>query len=52
MRKYQEYRDGARGMTKELCFLLAIAVTGTIVLSAIVIATISVTVAYCYLFRG
>jgi Zn-dependent protease with chaperone function len=49
MRKYQEYRDGARGMTKELCFLLAIAVTGTIVLSALAIATVTVATEYGYL---
>jgi Zn-dependent protease with chaperone function len=48
MRKYQEYRDGARGMTKELCFLLAIAVTGTIVLSALAIASVTVAAAYGY----
>jgi Zn-dependent protease with chaperone function len=49
MRKYQEYRDGARGMTRELCFLLAIAVSGTIVLSALAIAMMTVAIEYGYL---
>lgn len=49
MRKYQAYRDSARGMTSELCILLAIAGTGTIVLSSLAIAGIIVGVSYEYL---
>src|ERR1700730_9463234 len=49
MRKYQEYRDEARGMTKELCLLLAIAVTGTIVVSAFAVAAVIVATTHGYL---
>ena len=49
MRKYQEYRDGARGMTVELCILLAIALVGTIAFSALAIAGLTVGITYGYL---
>ena len=49
MRKYQEYRDDARGMTTTLCLLLAVAVTGTIVVSAMATAGVTVAVAYGYM---
>jgi Zn-dependent protease with chaperone function len=48
MRKYHDQRDEARGLTGELCLLLAIAVIGTIVVSAVAMALISTVAAYGY----
>jgi Zn-dependent protease with chaperone function len=49
MRKFHEYRDEARGMTAGLCALLAVAVVGTVVVSALALAGISVASTYAYL---
>ena len=49
MRKFHEYRDEARGMTAGLCALLAVAVIGTVVVSALALAGISVASTYAYL---
>src|SRR5579863_2779867 len=49
MRKYQEYRDDARGMTRELCLLLGIAVIGTIVISGFALAAVVVGASRTYL---
>jgi Zn-dependent protease with chaperone function len=48
MRKYQEQRDEARGLTGELCILLALAVIGTIVLSSIAMAGVATAGAHGY----
>jgi len=49
VRKYEQYRDDARGMTAGLCILLAVSVVGTIVFSAIAMAGVTVAAAYGYL---
>jgi Zn-dependent protease with chaperone function len=49
MRKYHEQRDEARGLTTELCLMLAIAVLGTIAVSAVAMAAIATGAAYGYL---
>lgn len=49
MRKYHEQRDEARGLTVELCLVLAVAVIGTIALSALAMAAITTAAAYGYL---
>ncbi len=49
MRKFHEYRDEARGMTAGLCALLAVAVVGTVVVSALALAGVSVASTYAYL---
>src|SRR6476620_10791025 len=49
MRKYDQYRDEARGMTTGLCALLAVAVVGTMVVSALALAGVTVVSAYAYL---
>lgn len=49
MRKYHEQRDEARGLTTELCLVLAIAVVGTIAVSALAMAAITTAAAYGYL---
>jgi Zn-dependent protease with chaperone function len=48
MRKYQEYRDDARGLTTELCLLLAFAVVGTIGISTLAIAAVAAAAPYAY----
>src|SRR5687768_14981962 len=48
MRKYQENRDEARGLTTELCLLLALAVVGTIVISTLAIAAVAAAAPYAY----
>jgi len=48
MRKYHEQRDEARGMTVELCLLLAIATIGTIVVSTVAMAGLATFAAYEY----
>ena len=48
MRKYQEQRDDARGLTVELCLLLAVAVVGTIVVSAVALALVATVAPYAY----
>jgi len=49
MRKYHEQRDEARGLTTELCLLLAVAVVGTIAVSALAMAFLATAAAYGYL---
>src|ERR1700730_7917030 len=49
MRKFHEYRDEARGMTAGLCALLAVAVVGTVVVSSLALAGVSVASTYAYL---
>ena len=49
MRKYHEQRDEARGLTTELCLLLAIAVVGTIVFSSVAMAGLATYAGYGYL---
>jgi Zn-dependent protease with chaperone function len=49
MRKYHEQRDEARGLTTELCVLLAIAVIGTIAVSTVALAGAATSLAYVYL---
>jgi Zn-dependent protease with chaperone function len=49
MRKYQEQREDARGLTTELCLLLAVAVVGTIVVSALAIAVVATVAPYEYM---
>src|SRR5262245_49548191 len=49
MRKYHEQRDEARGLTTELCLLLALAVIGTIVVSAVAMAAVAVAAGYGHL---
>jgi Zn-dependent protease with chaperone function len=49
MRKYHDQRDEARGLTTELCLLLALAVIGTVAISAIAIAALSIGASYAYL---
>lgn len=49
MRQYHESSDAARGMTTQLCLLLAVAVVGTIVVSAVAVAGVTIAVAYGYL---
>lgn len=48
MRKYHEQRDEARGLTVELCLLLAIAAVGTILVSTIAMAGLVTFGAYEY----
>jgi Zn-dependent protease with chaperone function len=48
MRKYHEQRDEARGLTVELCLLLALAVIGTIVISSLAMAAIATLAAHGY----
>jgi Zn-dependent protease with chaperone function len=48
MRKYQEQRDDARGLTVELCLLLAVALVGTIVVSAVALAVVATVAPYAY----
>jgi Zn-dependent protease with chaperone function len=48
MRKYHEQRDEARGLTVELCLLLALAVIGTIVISSLAMAAIASLAAHGY----
>jgi Zn-dependent protease with chaperone function len=49
MRKYQEYRDDARGMTRGLCVFLTLAVIATIVLSSFAAAAVVVGAGHAYL---
>ncbi len=49
MRKFHQYRDEARGMTAGLCVLLAVAVVGTIVVTAVALAAVTVGGSYAYL---
>jgi Zn-dependent protease with chaperone function len=49
MRKYHEQREEARGLTTELCLALAVAVIGTIVVSAVAMAAIITIGAYGYI---
>ncbi len=49
MRKFHQYRDEARGMTTGLCVLLAVAVIGTIVVTAVALAAVTVGASYAYL---
>jgi len=48
MRKYGEYREEARGLTTELCLVLALSVVGTIVVSAVAIAVVATVAPYEY----
>ena len=48
MRKYDEQREEARGLTVELCLLLALSVVGTIGLSAVAMAALATFGAYGY----
>src|SRR5262249_53756567 len=48
MRNYRQHCDKARGLTTGLCVLLAIAVVGTIVVSALLLAGVTVGGAYAY----
>ncbi len=48
MRKYHEQRDEARGLTVELCLLLALAVLGTVVISSLAMAAIATLAAHGY----
>src|SRR5437868_6066081 len=48
MRKYHAQRDEARGLTVELCLLLAVAVIGTIAVSAVAMAGLATFGAYEY----
>src|SRR5205823_3167017 len=48
MRKYQEQRAESRGLTVELCVALALAVIGTIVVSALAMAGLATIAAYEY----
>src|SRR6478609_1113707 len=48
MRKYHEQRDEARGLTVELCLLLALAVIGTVVISSVAMAAIATLAAHGY----
>ena len=49
MRKYQQQREEARGLTTELCLVLALAIAGTIAISALAIAIVAVAAPYGYL---
>jgi Zn-dependent protease with chaperone function len=49
MRKYHVQRDEARGLTTELCLLLALAVIGTIAISALAFTALSLGLSYAYL---
>jgi Zn-dependent protease with chaperone function len=49
MRKYQEQRDDARGLTNQLCLAMAVAVVGTIAVSAAAMAGVATVAAYGYL---
>lgn len=49
MRKYHEQREQARGLTTQLCLALALAVVGTIAVSAVAMADIVTAAAYGYL---
>src|SRR5581483_11395776 len=48
MRKYHEQRDEARGLTVELCLMLAIAAIGTIAVSTVAMAGLATFAAYEY----
>ena len=48
MRKYHEQRDEARGLTVELCLLLALAVIGTIVISSLAMAAVGTLAAHAF----
>jgi Zn-dependent protease with chaperone function len=48
VRKFHEYRDNARGMTTGLCVLLAVAVIGTIVVTAVALSAVTVGCSYAY----
>jgi len=48
MRKYEQQRNEARGLTVELCALLFIAVIGTIVVSALAMAGLATYASYSY----
>src|ERR1044072_9057672 len=48
MRKYEQQRSEARGRTGELCFLLGLAVIGTIAVSALAMAALATYAAYSY----
>jgi Zn-dependent protease with chaperone function len=48
VRKYLQYRDEARTLTTGLCILLAIAVVGTILVSAFALAGVAVFGSYAY----
>lgn len=48
MRKYEEQRETARGLTAELYVLLAIAIAGTIIVSTIAMAGLATIAAYGY----
>jgi hypothetical protein len=49
VRKYLQYRDDARELTTGLCILLAIGVVGTVVVSALALAGVTVFSSYAYL---
>src|ERR1700694_4706616 len=49
VRKFHQYRDEARELTTGLCVLLAIAVVGTILVSALALAGVAVFGSYAYL---
>lgn len=49
MRKYYEYQEQARQLTTGLCALLALAVFGTVLISALALAGVTVGGAYAYL---
>jgi Zn-dependent protease with chaperone function len=49
VRKYVEYADEARSLTTGLCILLAVAVLGTIVVSALAVAGVAVFGSYAHL---
>ncbi len=51
MRKYQEYRDEARGLTVELCLLLCVAVVGTIVVSSVAMGAVAAAAPYAYVSK-
>src|SRR5262249_15144085 len=49
MRKYDKQREESRGLTVELCLVLALAVIGTIAFSAIAMSFLATGAAYEYL---
>jgi Zn-dependent protease with chaperone function len=48
VRKFHQYRDDARGMTTGLCVLLAVAVIGTVVVTAVALSAVTVGCSYAY----
>jgi Zn-dependent protease with chaperone function len=49
VRKYHKYQEDARKLTTGLCLLLALAVVGTILISALALAGVTIGGAYAYL---